>query len=401
MPQTYRPFPALAVCLLSLALAVPAPAQEKPEQHASEAAQALAAVDEILQQVSQISGLPIKQKVQGVVVSREQIRDYIAQRMKETTTPQQMHAQEAALIKFGLLPPGFKLEKFVVDLLAEQATAFYDPKQKKIFLSDWAPLDLQKPAIAHELTHALQDQHTSLDAFMENPSMSQDEEAARQAVVEGEGVLAMMDYMLAPSGTKASDVPNLAQIVEGATQMETAKFPVFGAAPAYLKEGLLFPYTFGLVYTQAKAKTLGKDVYGALLDHPPHSTHEIMHPDAPSTRVAELQAPEIPAALRAGYKKLDSNVLGELDILILLKQTLSEAVAKAVAPSWRAFRYDVYENAAGQVLLAHRSQWKDTNSAEAFADAYRRVIVRKAFPGEDTRVEVHGDTVDVLEGIHR
>jgi hypothetical protein len=168
-----------------------------------------------------------------------------------------------------------------------------------------------------------------------------------------------------------------------------------------LKEGLLFPYTFGLVYAQAKAATYGKDLYGALLDHPPHSTHEIMHPDAPNTPVPELQAPEIPAAARAGYKKLDSNVLGELDIFILLKQTLNEAVAKAVAPSWRGFRYDVYENAAGQVLLAHRSQWKDANSAEAFAEAYRRVIAKKAFPGEDTRVEVHGETVDILEGTHR
>jgi hypothetical protein len=406
---TMKQILALATCLLSLALAAPAretvvltvPAQEKQDQHASEAAQALAAVDEILQQVSHITGLPIKQKVQGQVVTREQIRDYIAQRMKDTTTSEQMHAQEAALIKFGLLPPGFRLEKFLVDLLAEQATAFYDPKTKRIFLSDWAPLEIQKPAIAHELTHALQDQHTSLDVYMENKTMSQDEEAARQAVVEGEGVLAMMDYMLAPMGTKAADMPNLPQIVESATAAETAKFPVFGAAPVYLKEGLLFPYTFGLVYTQAKSKTYGADVYGALLDHPPRSTHEIMHPDAPSTPPLELQAPDVPAAARAGYKKLDSNVLGELDIFILLKQTLSEAVAKAVSPSWRGFRYDVYENAAGQVLLAHRSQWKDANSAEAFGEAYRRVIAKKAFPGEDTRVEVHRDTVDVLEGIHR
>jgi hypothetical protein len=385
-------------------LTVPAqekPAQEKQDQHASEAAQALAAVDEILQQVSQITGLPVKQKVPGEVVSREQIRDYIAQRMKDTVTSEQMHAQEAAYIKFGLLPPGFKLEKFLVDLLAEQATAFYDPKTKKIYLSDWAPLDVQKPAIAHELTHALQDQHTSLDTFMENKSMSQDEEAARQAVVEGEGVLAMMDYMLAPTGAKAADLPNLAQMVQSAAQLENAKFPVFGAAPAYLKEGLLFPYTFGLVYAQAKGKTLGKDLYGALLDHPPNSTHEIIHPDAPGLPVLELQAPNVPAKARASYKKLDSNVLGEFDIFILLKQTLSEAAAKAVSPSWRGFRYDVYENAAGQVLLAHRSQWKDAFSAKAFAEAYRRVIAKKAFSGEGSRVEVHGDRVDVMEGIKK
>jgi hypothetical protein len=404
MTFAHRRFPGLAACLLSLALMVAAqekPAPQKQQQHASEAAQALAAVDEILAQVSKITNLPIKQKVQGEVVSREQIRDYIAQRMKESVTHEQMHAQEVAFIKFGLLPPGFQLEKFELDLLAEQATAFYDPKLKKIFLSDWAPLDLQKPAIAHELTHALQDQHTSLDAFMENKSLSQDESSARSAVVEGEGVLAMMDYMLAPTGTKAADVPNLAQIVENATKMETGTFPVFSAAPPYLKEGLLFPYTWGLVYAQAKGKTLGADLYGALLDHPPHSTHEVMHPDAPSVAVPVLETPEVSALARAGYKKLDSNVLGELDIFILLKEMLGDTVAKAVSPSWRGFRYEVYENADGKVLLAHRSQWKDASSATAFAEAYRKVIAKKAFPGEDSHVEVHGDTVDVVEGIHK
>jgi hypothetical protein len=397
--RIHRPFPALAACLLTLALA--APAQEKQDLHASEAAQALAAVDEILQQVSHITGLPVKHKVQGEVVSREQIRDYIARRMKDTTSSEQLRAQEVACIKFGLLPEGFKLEKLLIELLTEQAAAFYDPKTKKIYLSDWISLDVQKPAIAHELTHALQDQHTDLDNYMDNKTMNQDEQAARQAVVEGEGVLAMMDYMLAPMGTKAADMPNLAQMVESASQAETAKFPVFGSAPAYLKDGLMFPYTSGLAYSQAKSKIYGANVYAALLDHPPHSTHEIMHPDAPAVPAVELQAPEIPAAARTGYKKLDSNVLGEFDIFVLLKQELNEEVAKAVAPLWRGFRYEVYENAAGQVLLAHRSQWKDANSAQAFAEAYRRVIAKKAFPGEDNRVDVHGETVDVIEGLHK
>jgi len=395
--KIHRRFLAPALCVTALLVQ----AQEKQDRHASEAAQALAAVDEILQQVSHLTGLPVKRKVQGEVVSREQIRSYIAQQLKETTSSEQLHAQEVACIKFGLLPAGFKLEKFLLDLLAEQATAFYDPKTKKIYLSDWTPLDAEKPAIAHELTHALQDQHTDLQKYMDNKTMSQDEEAARQAVVEGEGVLAMMDYTLAPMGRRAVDLPNLAEMMESVTKSGLVEFPIFSAAPAYLKEGLLFPYTSGMVYAQAKSKTYGAEVYAALLDHPPHSTHEIMHPDAPAVPVVELQAPEIPAAARTGYKKLDSNVLGEFDISVLLKETLTAEAAKTIAPAWRGFHYDVYENAAGQVLLAHRSQWKDAASAQAFGEAYRRVIAKKAFPGEDNRVEVHGETVDVIEGLIR
>jgi len=358
----------------------------------------LAAVDEIFQQVSKISGIPIRHKVQSEVVSRERIREYIVQQMKETTTSAEIHAQEAAYIKFGLLPAGFQLEKFVIDLLAEQATAFYDPKRKKFFLSDWAPLDLQKPAIAHELCHALQDQSIDLNEYLETKEISQDEQMARKSVVEGEAVLAMMEYMMAPMGGHVADFPDLSKQVNEATRAETAKFPVFAAAPPYLREGLLFPYTAGLSYTQAKSKGIGKAVYEMLLKSPPHSTHEVMHPEAPSVAALKLEAPAPPVAALEGFKKLDSNVLGELDFFILIREQAGEELARAVAPAWRGSRYDVYENAAGRVILAHRTKLKDAESARAFADAYRKVIAKKGGEAE-SRVEVHEDLVDVIEGV--
>ena len=358
----------------------------------------LAAVDEIFQQVSKISGLPIKHKVESEVVSRERIREYIVERMKETTTSAEIHAEEVAYIKFGLLPAGFQLEKFVIDLLAEQATAFYDPKQKKFFLSDWAPLDLQKPAIAHELCHALQDQSIELNAYLETKDISQDEQMARKAVVEGEAVLAMMEYMMAPMGGHVADFPDLSKQVNEATRAETGKFPVFAAAPAYLREGLLFPYTAGLSYTQAKSKGIGNAVYELLLKNPPRSTHEVMHPDIATVAPLKLEAPAPPASALAGFQKLDSNVLGELDFFILIREQAGEPLARAVAPAWRGSRYDVYEDAGGRVILAHRTKLKNAESARAFADAYRKVIAKKGGEAE-SRVEVHEDLVDVIEGV--
>jgi hypothetical protein len=356
----------------------------------------LAAVDEILQQVSDITGLPIKHKVKSEVVSRDQIRAYISQRMKETTTPAEMHAQQVALIKFGLLPKGFELEKFVLELLTEQATAFYDPKQKKFFLSDWAPLDLQKPAIAHELTHALQDQCIDLEPFMEIKGR-EDEMNARTAVVEGEAVLAMMDYMLAPMGQKAADMPNLTDMVSSATSAESAQFPIFAKAPMYLKESLLFPYTAGLTFTQTRGKGKGKAIYAELLKNPPKSTHEILHPADPPLTPAELQAPEVSKTSLVGFVKLDSNVFGELDVYLLLKQMLSATDARAVSPGWRGMRFEVYENSDGRVILAHRSKWKDAESAKAFAEAYKRVIEKKGADPKQAQLKVSGDLVDVIE----
>ncbi len=375
-----------------------APRGYQPSQAKREAAeQALAAVEEIFAKVSQISGLEIKQPVRSAVVSREEIRGYIQERMKQTTTPEQVHAQEVALQKFGLLPKGFGLGDFVVDLLSEQATAYYDPRRKEFFLADWAPLELQKPAIAHELMHALQDQQFGLDRFLLQEGMSQDEQTARVAVVEGQGVMVMMDYMLGARGEKAEDYPNLSEYVSKATLAETSKFPVFAAAPAYLRESLLFPYTMGLGYVRSVLEKMGKKGYAEMLRHPPRSTREILHPGASPGPAVDLSAPAVPGNARQGFRKLDSNVLGELDLFVLIKQFLSEEEARALAPAWRGLKYDVYEHTDGGVLVAHRSIWKDAAAAQAFANAYHRLVTLR--DGKDeTRSEVRGEVVDFIEG---
>jgi hypothetical protein len=386
----------LSLCVLC-AICAPVLAQD----NRSAAEQALAAVDEIIVQVSKITGLKIKEPVKSAVVSREQIRGYIQERMRQTTTPERLRAQQVALQKFGLLPPGFQLEQFVVDLLAEQATAYYDPRRKQFYLSDWAPLELQKPAIAHELTHALQDQYIDLDQFLQKDGMNQDEQMARVAVVEGQGVLAMMEYMLGGRGEKTSDYPNLSEYVAQATMAETSKFPVFAAAPAYLRESLLFPYTVGLSYVKAMSGKLGKegqDLYAALLDRPPRSTYEVLHPGSAPLPPAEPGTPPVPAEALAGFRKLDTNVLGELDLMVLLKQMLSQDEARAITPGWRGLKYDVFENDKGGVILAHRSVWKDAATARAFYDAYRRIVIKKGGEAE-TRSAIRDNIVDFVEGI--
>ncbi len=379
--------------------AVAAMPRSQGQGQAASAEESLAAVETIFKQVSEITGLAIKEPVRSAVVTRDQIRTYIGERMKQTTTPEQLHAQQVALQKFGLLPKGFELERFVVDLLSEQATAYYDPRRKEFYLSDWAPLDLQKPAIAHELTHALQDQHFDLDQFLQKKGMSQDEQMARVAVVEGQGVLVMMDFMLSARGEKAKDYPNLSEYVRDATVAETSKFPVFAAAPAYLRESLLFPYTVGLTYVRAVAdKQQTATFYADMMRNPPHSTHEVLHPGTPPMPYVDIKAPAVPEQALRGYKKLDSNVLGELDLFVLLRQMLGEPVAKSVTPGWQGLKYEVFENAEGAVILAHKSIWKDATAARAFADAYQKVVVKKG--GEaDTKSQVRGETVEFIEGL--
>ena len=99
-------------------------------------------------------------------------------------------------------------------LLREQVAAFYDPKTKTVNLLDWVRPELQRPVLAHELTHALQDQTIDLrkwfrDGGKDNGTLPDQQEqvveeaqAARENVAEGQAMVTMLDYILAPSGNE-------------------------------------------------------------------------------------------------------------------------------------------------------------------------------------------------------
>lgn len=391
----------LLAALLAAVMVAPARAADdglhaaSPEKRAAANA-ALKEIAGLLKQASETTGLAIRRPVKSAVAGKEETYKYIRSRLSETATPQKLRAQGMALKKFGLLPAGFELESFMVKLLTEQATAYYDPQHKQIFISDWTPMTLQRPAIIHELVHALQDQHIGLDAFLQQKGLNQDEQMARAAVVEGAGVLAMMEYIIASTGMKRAAFPNLDDFVSTATAAEINKFPVYTAAPLYLRESLLFPYTAGMRYVRWRVDKEGKGGYASALKNPPRSTADVLHPGEDRS-ANDLQAPEV-SPLPAGYALLDTDMLGELDVSILLKQFLGEETARSLAPAWRGLRYALYENGARtSAFLVHRSRWQDAEAAGAFAEAYRKVLAKKG--EKNAQVEVERDTVTVREGV--
>src|ERR1039458_8794344 len=144
-----------------------APATEKPEVKITprEAEQLFHSVDEILAFDSKQTGLPIKKQVKRRLTSRDEVEGYLTKHMKDEDV-KRLQRSELVLKKFGLLPRDFDLEKLLVSLLREQVAGYYDPKTKTVNLLDWVPMEEQEPVMAHELTHALQDQAVGLDKCM-------------------------------------------------------------------------------------------------------------------------------------------------------------------------------------------------------------------------------------------
>jgi len=180
-----------AVRAQEAATAPPVVAQPK-----ANSAEFSAAADEVLQQVSEITGLKQLTPVKKTLRSRDEIRAYVLREMDEEKKPAERDAEARTDEAFGLIPKGFELDNFMVDLLTEQIAGLYDPKAREFYIADWIPIDDQRMVMAHELTHALQDQHFQIEVWEKAARPNDDAELAREAVLEGSAMAAMIDYLL-------------------------------------------------------------------------------------------------------------------------------------------------------------------------------------------------------------
>src|SRR5947208_1390696 len=185
----------LAVCLLALAPAQFAFTQEPATSAAARNAALIAATDEVLKQTSTIRQLAVIRPVQSSTQSRAEIERAIVKNLDEDISAADVHAAEVTLKKLGFAPPDFQYRALMIRLLTEQVAGYYEPKTRQFHLADWIDVEGQRPVMAHELTHALQDQHFDLRRFERWPKGDSDAELAAHALIEGDATLAMKIYM--------------------------------------------------------------------------------------------------------------------------------------------------------------------------------------------------------------
>src|SRR5919202_1121829 len=141
--------------------------------HATAAGDAVfSQIDSIVKSISEITGLPEKHPVRYGRMSKRQLRQFLYKRIKKSLKPEEIYADELALKMFGFVPQDFDLRKSTLDLLTEQAAAFYDYDEKKLFLMEDSSVIGDTVTLAHELTHALADQHFHLNNFMDDTPAS-------------------------------------------------------------------------------------------------------------------------------------------------------------------------------------------------------------------------------------
>jgi len=353
-------------------------------------------VDEILRFASKDTGLPIKREVKRRLTSRDEVVAYLEKTMAEDKDAQRLRRSELVLKKFGLLPRDFDLQTFLVALLREQVAGYYDMKTQTVNLLDWIDVEQQRPVMAHELTHALQDQSFGLEKWMkagdtdleekkqptpmdiENDEISE----ARQAVVEGQAMVVLIDYMLAPTGQTLLASPQIANALKEGMLVGTADSPEFKDAPIFLKEELTFPYRYGLDFEAELLRSGGKEkAFAATLSNPPRTTRQIMEPKTylSGESIDPMRLPDFERDFK-NYERFDVGAIGEFDVAILVDQYAGTEASHNLYPSWRGGYYYAARpkgDPSAPLALLYVSRWASREKASAFAAIYAQSLAKR------------------------
>jgi hypothetical protein len=371
----------------------PATVTEEHKVTPQEAKELFHSIDEILKFSSDDTGLPIKRKVKRKLISRDEVVAYLSKHMSEDEDAQRLRRSELVLKKFGLLPREFDLQKFLVALLREQVAGFYEPKSRTVNLLDWVDVEQQKPVLAHELTHALQDQSFGLEKWMKDqditskkdPTATDIEEdeisTARQAVVEGQAMVTLIDYTLAPMNKSLLNSPEVAEALKQGMLVGTADSIEFHNAPIFLKEALTFPYRYGLDFEAALLKQGKQKAFVDVFKDPPRSTRQIMQPETylSGERIEPMKLPDFKTIFK-NYERFDIGAMGEFDVAILVDQYAGVESSHRIYPHWRGGYYYAAkskDNDTAPLGLFYASRWSSPEWASEFAAIYAQSLPKR------------------------
>lgn len=359
-------------------------------------------VDELIRFSSQETGLPVKSAVKRQLTTRSDVEKYLDEKFDDDESAKRLQRNEIVLKKFGLLDRDFELRPFLVALLKEQIEAFYDTKTKTVNMLDWVNADEQKPVLAHELTHALQDQHTDLEkwddqtpndvsttAEGDTDHLAKDEiDTARDAVAEGQATAVMINYILKPMGKSLVKDPEIMEVVKD--QMTGADSPIMLRAPLLLSESMIFPYREGLSFEQDVWMDEGREAaFPGALDRPPSSSWEIINPrEYEKMHIPAVPLlPDIHPLVDKFYKPYDIGQVGQLDAHILTELFGGDDAARDLTPAWNGGIYwsgqllsaktAAQQASTKSLALFYLSAWKNPSAARNFARLYAGNLARK------------------------
>jgi hypothetical protein len=334
-------------------------------------------VAEYAPKIEKALGVTFKTPPKVEVRTRDQVRQFLLERLNEPVVQNELRGQTATYRVLGLIHDTLDLQKFFVPLLTEQIIGYYDPKTKVLYVVQGAPEEYVGLTIMHELVHALQDQYVNLDSI-QHVVGNDDVQAAAQAVIEGQATYQTAAMMVGPANIAAA-LPSGWETIRASIRDAQASQPVFSAAPMVIQESLLFPYINGADFIRRyQLRRTGPFAFDSM----PVSTEQVLHDTAyfatPPERPTTVVLPTV-----AG--KIYENTMGEFGTRLFLFRHLrlrgdtsnaSIRDAATAAAGWGGDRFATVRTAAGDGI-AWVSVWDTPVDAAQFVSALDQALVNR------------------------
>jgi hypothetical protein len=332
-----------------------------------------ATLQRIQNEVAGLRGLAPKADVPLRFLSQSDLQRYFVDSFNRDYLPSERESDQKLLETLGLLNQGDSIVQILLDVLQEQVIGVYNDDDKAMYLvgdkNQFGPEE--KSTFAHEFTHALQDQYFELRTLSPKHPDNDDRALAIQAVVEGDAVL--LQRLWAQQNMSSDE---LSQLSQGGADSQLF------SAPLYVREQLLFPYGEGFNFVRQAYQTGGG--YAAvdeLFLHPPDSTEQVLHPEKyrAHEQPVVVSLPDLVPVLGPGWRTINSNVVGELDLRLILQQLTDQTRAVRGASGWGGDRFALLEK-DGRTAFVLSSVWDGDNEARNFFDTFG-LALRNRFAG--------------------
>lgn len=336
-----------------------------------DATRAEALVNDALAKTSRIRELDARGPVHGVSLSRIEMAAHVRASIEHEVPASVVEAEGEVLIALGVAPPTFDYMAAIVSLMSAELAGYYEPSNKSMYLASDLGNAESEATLAHELVHALQDQHYDLGKLLEYRPDESDAQAALHALAEGDATSAMLDSLLLPQGKIATDLSEdlLGLQVRAAAQFSTSSGPI----PEILKRSLIAPYVDGIQFVHWLRRHGGWAMVDRAWQSPPASTEQLLHPEKYIAREPPLAvAAPVPLDGTMG-QPVYTDVLGEESFRLLFEEWMPRHSALEAAEGWGGDRGAVFRE-GNRVAVAWRLRCDDRDAATRAMKALLRGI---------------------------
>lgn len=318
----------IAALVLAMVVAIDSPsgdggedASAPPTTEAEPATEAEveAAVADISDFVAEQRGVEFKDPVKVELVGEGDFQDRLLDDFDEDV--EDLRTTEVFLKGLGLVDPEVDMVESVRSLLGGGVVGFYDTETKELVVRGTALTPYVRTTIAHELTHALDDQHLDLDR-PEYDDAAGEIGFGFDAVVEGNARRVEDAYRESFSAEDRADASSEELALGGDMDL--------GDVPLVLLDLISAPYSLGQRLVEGLAGEGGEDAVNTAFTDPPTTSEQVLDPESYADRepAVEVTHPEVAGDV------VDEGVVGELLVLLVLADKLGMEPARAAADGW-------------------------------------------------------------------